>query len=476
MDFMRFYGVGGERSTFRRQLRAVSDPNLQLWLSFYLCDEWKSQSQLQIKVYLWRGIRIEFHDIFGLVWYSVSIYKSQGYIVTHHQYEDTLHLDKVSWEGQEAKVDEYRSEIAFSFVQDNPDAPDGTTRSTTVKVILNGRRMPEYTFQGHRGLEVIQTVKFDCVSYSFDCAEVTEVAFSGLGPRAADWSDKYVPKYLDAVSALKDVIDSQPPPTPQIQEKSSKLVVCVGIMSTPGQFDKRMAQRETWLRHPLVLSGHFMFKFFLPATSSAVLQAAMDAEANAFGDIVFLPESEVYLTINYKTVEILRYFTSIPELHEPGVSYVIGKTDDDVYVNVAGLHDYLMANQRALEGFTIFCQTEKQNRVDFWFWPIGETKEYSQGIPPYPAGTFYIVSASLALGWMQLADTVGLVTHPMEDRQTGIWAVQFERDTKERVNWVRFDGLVNECKPDALVVHHALPEELRCLHKKFLTHNRVVCC
>ena len=450
----------------------------RLWLNFFLCDEWTQDTELFMRVFLWRGMRLEVQDVFGRLLYSMSIYKSLGYIVNH--YPQGSGQGKTVWEGPNAHVDEFLTDIRIRFTQDRPDAPEGETRTTTIQVALKGRAMPAITFSGTHKLGLVQTVLMDCVSFSFDCAEVSLVSFSNLRSRARDSELAFLPPLQQQITALHKRLGNAPPVPPQVAAPvvEKGLVVLIGIMSSPGKFEARLAQRETWRNHPLVLSGQVVFKYFVGHSPSALLRQMVQKEAEAFGDMDLSTETEVYVTINYKLIRILQYFMSPEWTGGDGVTRVIGKTDDDVYIDVSLLYSHLLSRKSEAQGFTIFSAKESgQNVANFWYWTTGETKEYSGGIPPYPTGTFYLMSERLVAAWFKIEeDLVGLATHPMEDRQVGIWAVQLQRTTGQTVTWSHLGGVVNDCQTGALVVHHVAAADITCLHSRYIENGKIVCC
>jgi len=473
-DFMTFHGVGGDHTFFQRQLQAVSHPKLHLWLNFYLCDEWTQETEFTLHAFLWRGIRLEFYDAFGRVVYSMAIYKSLGYIINHHP--EGSGQGKIKWEGQNAQVDEFLTEIRIRFTQDRPDAPEGKTRTTTIQVNLGGHNMPAITFSGTHGLGLMQTVLMDCVSFSFDCAEVSLVSFTNLRPRARDWELVFLPPLQQKVTALQQRLEDAPPVPPQVAGQD--LAVLIAIMSSPNKFEARLAQRETWRNHPLVLSGHVTFKYFVGNSPSALLRQIVQREADVFGDMDLSTDTEVYVTINFKLMRIFQHFTSPEWTQGDGVTRIIGKTDDDVYIDVSALYSHLLSHKSEGQGYTIFSAKETRQKVsNFWYWPTGETKEYSNGLPPYPTGTFYLMSERLVKAWLKIdEEKAGLASHPMEDRQIGIWIAQLQRTTGQTVAWSHLGGVVNECEAGALVVHHVTAADIACLHSQYVKAGRIACC
>jgi len=149
----------------------MSPVNLRLWLNFHLCDEWSNghgvartganggsgggggaddggPTKFSLRAFLWKGIRIEFYDAFGLLWYSVAVYRSLDYVVSHHQREDTMKQEKQSWEHSLGHVDETQTDITIMFEQsavagDEDDEMVGVNgggkeRMTTAMVSIKG--------------------------------------------------------------------------------------------------------------------------------------------------------------------------------------------------------------------------------------------------------------------------------------------------------------------------------------------------
>ncbi len=109
--------------------------------------------------------------------------------------------------------------------------------------------------------------------------------------------------------------------------------VFVAVISAPGYFEKRQTIRETWLRH---LNSSYALAFVVGLTTNATIQGRIEEENMEHGDIIQINFLDHYHNLTLKAVGLLNWIN----LNCPRISYVL-KCDDDVYVNVPNLSDFL---------------------------------------------------------------------------------------------------------------------------------------
>ena len=126
------------------------------------------------------------------------------------------------------------------------------------------------------------------------------------------------------------------------KEGKSVRSVFIAILSAPNYFDKRFQIRRTYIQQALDVSSNSMdvdidYGFFLGRTNNSFVQAKIDVESRAFGDIIQVDMNDTYVNLTQKTVAILRWTTV--HCHQE-VQFVL-KTDDDIFVNVYNLVEVL---------------------------------------------------------------------------------------------------------------------------------------
>ena len=490
MDVVTFHGVGDGVHSFRRTFRGASSHKMKLWLNFYFCDvpmaapgDTRVELKITMQVFILKGLRLELYDIFGRLYHSMTIFRSLKYIVNHHHDEKTLRQEKVVWEKIDY-LDEFLSEVTLTYSQDLTRISSDGYRTTDIFVTVRGNKMPVYSFQTAHSLEIIQTLMLDCVSYMFDCADVAGVTFQGLSHRTRKQDLSFQLHYF---SYFKNLIDrtaqlvtersgeSSPIIPPGRRGTAGKLRLLIGTMSSPGRFEFRLAQRQSWMIDPLVRSGAAVFKFFVSASPSALLNKIVEEEARIFGDVVFMPETEVYLTISYKVAAIFEYMTT-PEWDHQG-PVVIGKSDDDVYTNVDALYSQVASKYTDWAIFGRQTTMNLKQQGTNWYWFVADTREYKDPKVPYMGGPFYALSAPVVRTWLALEEkSPWFFWHQLEDRQTALWMKQYEKSGGRAVNFVNMDGLVNKCNPQAVVLHHVVPDDMDCLYNKEKEMGTFTCC
>lgn len=180
----------------------------------------------------------------------------------------------------------------------------------------------------------------------------------------------------------------------------------VGIYSARRNWAKRAVIRRTW--GSLLVKQGIRVQFFLgqpgpvgldgritgamPATlheDAAALQedAAVEAEAREFGDVVRLPTPEGYRFNARKGLEFLRYHAE----HYPDVEFSI-KVDDDVYWRPEGVLNMLRDRvpYRYVWGFLDLNSPVPREEDSFFYhseelWP-------DDIFPPYPRGVLRVLS------------------------------------------------------------------------------------
>lgn len=98
----------------------------------------------------------------------------------------------------------------------------------------------------------------------------------------------------------------------QPKKGKSNRSVFITILSAPNYFDKRFQIRRTWIQHAIDISSsksmdvNIDYGFFLGLTNNSNVQAKINVESRAFGDIIQVDMNDSYTNLTQKTVAILR--------------------------------------------------------------------------------------------------------------------------------------------------------------------------
>ena len=108
----------------------------------------------------------------------------------------------------------------------------------------------------------------------------------------------------------------------------------VAIVSAPANVNKRNAIRKTWLARLKKTwnKASAGYAFLLGRTSSSAVQAQIDRESSAHGDVIQVDMVDAYFNLTLKDTTLLNWL----DKNCPTVHFVL-KVDDDVYVNVRNL-------------------------------------------------------------------------------------------------------------------------------------------
>ena len=131
---------------------------------------------------------------------------------------------------------------------------------------------------------------------------------------------------------------------PPCHSVSANRSIFIAVNSAPGNFDKRNIIRQTWRKHiPIVeaqgLMGLSGFAFILGLTEDNATQTKIDEENNVNEDIIQIEMSDFYRNLSLKVAGMLNWLYR----NCAKVDFVM-KTDDDVYVNVRTLAQFLQSN------------------------------------------------------------------------------------------------------------------------------------
>ena len=244
----------------------------------------------------------------------------------------------------------------------------------------------------------------------------------------------------------------------KIYQKGTQVNLFVGIISYIGEFDKRMAIRNTWYSekdaccHPDTIDIYFFVS--LPAGNFS--QADTDLfykEYHKHGDLVILKHSEEdYYKITEKTLEIMRV------ANERGEYTHVAKTDTDTYIRLKRLMFRIkgMPKVRSILG-KIFNDVRSPDRTGRW--AVSEEEYPFRDFPRYAQGSLYVLTMDL-VSWISGSMRVNS-KFKLEDVSMGMWMAFMGGE-------VNFDDepLIREegCKVGDISSHYQSKSDMECIH------------
>lgn len=123
---------------------------------------------------------------------------------------------------------------------------------------------------------------------------------------------------------------------PECSRNDSALYFVTLVHSSPTQYERRAACRETWAHSDARTKTYFLMGMI----QSPSLQKRINEEEEQFHDIIQGNFIDSYHNLTYKHTMALKWFSE----NCPHVRYLL-KLDDDVFVNVPATYEYLVNNK-----------------------------------------------------------------------------------------------------------------------------------
>lgn len=262
--------------------------------------------------------------------------------------------------------------------------------------------------------------------------------------------------------------------------------VMILVLSARGHFTRRAAIRETWAasrrnivfmiggkgcnippeyRHALACSWNHKGAKANQSRAShfeegvALEQLKLEAEAKKFNDTVLLPLEDTYRTLPRKLKLGYRW-----TLEHSEAAWIV-KVDDDFYVHMDRLEDYLMKHEASRKVIGRIGRGIGVDRRGKW----AEHDYVGNRYPPFPFGSCgHVVSRDVAAAILQ-ADPH---EYQGEDTSLGIWVHNLSNVSM--ISTLTFTNRGNCRSSQKIVVGHGLsPEKLRWCHQHVVTRNRL---
>ncbi|KAJ8766232.1 hypothetical protein K2173_022291 [Erythroxylum novogranatense] len=264
------------------------------------------------------------------------------------------------------------------------------------------------------------------------------------------------------------IVDADHLKAPPVKRK--RITMLVGVFSTGNNFERRMALRRSWMQYEAVRSGDVAVRFFIGLHKNRQVNFELWKEAQAYGDIQFMPFVDYYSLISLKTIAICIMGTKILP-----AKYVM-KTDDDAFVRIDEVLTSLKAKppDGLLYGFISFESSPHRDKDSKWY--INSEEWPHDSYPPWAHGPGYIISQDIAKYIVQGHHERELKLFKLEDVAMGIWIQQFKNSGKE-VHYINDERFFNAgCEKNYILAHYQSPRLVLCLWEKLQKDHQPVCC
>ncbi|KAG8003093.1 LisH domain-containing protein ARMC9 [Nibea albiflora] len=252
------------------------------------------------------------------------------------------------------------------------------------------------------------------------------------------------------------------------------------IKSVATQHDRREVIRKTWGKEQ-VLDGKRIKTLFLIGKPSneaerANHQKLVEYEDYIYGDILQWDFMDSFFNLTLKETHFLKWF----QTYCPRVRYIF-KGDDDVFVSVENIFEYLESSSHAKNlfvGDVIFKAKPIRKKENKYYIP--QALYNKTHYPPYAGGGGFLMDGTLARRLHWVADTLEL--YPIDDVFLGM-CLEVLQVTPIKHNAFKTFGLVKNKNSklnrepcffrSMIVVHKLLPSDL--MHMWNLVNSDLVC-
>ncbi|XP_029004844.1 UDP-GlcNAc:betaGal beta-1,3-N-acetylglucosaminyltransferase 7 [Betta splendens] len=252
------------------------------------------------------------------------------------------------------------------------------------------------------------------------------------------------------------------------------------IKSVATQHDRREVIRKTWGKEQVVdgkkIKTLFLLGKPLNEAERANHQKLVEYEDYIYGDILQWDFLDSFFNLTLKETHFLKWFN----IYCPSVRFVF-KGDDDVFVNVKNIVEYLDSSSQEKNlfvGDVIFNARPIRRKENKYYVP--EALYNKNAYPPYAGGGGFLMDGALARRLHWVAGTLEL--YPIDDVFLGM-CLEALQVTPVKHNAFKTFGLVRDQNSrlnrepcffkSMIVVHKLLPSDL--IHMWNLINGELVC-
>ncbi|XP_043975412.1 N-acetyllactosaminide beta-1,3-N-acetylglucosaminyltransferase 2 [Gambusia affinis] len=287
--------------------------------------------------------------------------------------------------------------------------------------------------------------------------------------------DSYPPLFQTYVKGMN--CRSPPILINQLKKCNNHTFLLFAIKSSPANFERRQAVRETWGRDGVYLNGRRVRTVFFLGNyqpDDPNLGALLSFEAKHFGDILQWDFHDSLLNLTLKMDMFLQWTVK----YCPLVSFVFSG-DDDVFVNTDGLIQYLESLDSS-QGSHLYvgqvlglASPIRDPRSKYYIPPTF----YSGSYPEYTGGGGFVISGELMQSLSFVSKLFPLF--PIDDVYMGLCMKALGITPKKHDGFQTFDvkkqDRGNVCvHKQHLLIHQRSPRETEVMWKNI--HNPLVTC
>ncbi|XP_055072585.2 UDP-GlcNAc:betaGal beta-1,3-N-acetylglucosaminyltransferase 7-like [Misgurnus anguillicaudatus] len=239
------------------------------------------------------------------------------------------------------------------------------------------------------------------------------------------------------------------------------------IKSVITQHDRREVIRQTWGKEQTVDGKRIKTVFLLGVSSNqeerANHQKLLEYEDQIYGDILQWDFMDSFFNLTLKEIHFLKWFS----MYCRNARHIF-KGDDDVFVGISNIFEYLEASKNVKDlfvGDVLFSAKPIHNKNSKYFIPqvLYQKKSY----PPYASGGGFLMDGPLARKLYKACETVEL--YPIDDVFLGM-CLEVLKVTPIHHNAFKTFGIVSKETSqmnrdpcfyrNLIVVHKLLPPDL----------------
>lgn len=256
----------------------------------------------------------------------------------------------------------------------------------------------------------------------------------------------------------------------------NRTVLLLAIKSTPGNFERRQAVRETWGRegkYPGALRVHTVFLLGTSPQDDPDLGPLLSFEARHYGDILQWDFHESLLNLTLKMNMFLQWTLK----YCPHVAFVFSG-DDDVFVNTPALLSYLQSLEPAKAsqlyvGHIISTANPLRDPKSKYYIPLSF---YDGPYPAYAGGGGFLISGALLQTLYSVSHVIPFF--PIDDVYIGMCFKAVGVSPEAHAGFQTFDvkeqDRENLCiHKDLILIHQRSPQQMkklwRGIHSPLLT-------
>ncbi|CAN7997066.1 unnamed protein product, partial [Ixodes hexagonus] len=255
---------------------------------------------------------------------------------------------------------------------------------------------------------------------------------------------------------------------PRLCSGKTRRNLIVLVQSASKNFERRNAVRATWASPAKDPSSGVRLGFVLGTPSKTSLKDKVLRETDKHRDIIMSNFRESYYNLSLSTVTLLRWAAQ----NCAGYGYLV-KADDDAFLNLTGLRDYLSDKPKTNSIFGYLMRGFRPNRRPKSKWYTPPDLYNKSRLPDFVSGFTYVITADVVPKLYAAAKETPMF--PFED--VYVTGMCRERTRAVLRNAARFHNHKNQkatgvCSyANVLAQHELTPAEMHTLWQSIKNHT-----